>query len=102
MLLKIERKILLKLSEQPHEHQISAKEFNKYSSSDVFQAMKNLKDKGYLDLCDATTDYEMFSYVLSTQGRFYKEYLFRTFLSDIVIPIIVSVVTTLVTLFITG
>lgn len=102
MLLKIERRILYTLSKRPYEHQINVYEIGKYSGTDIFQAMKSLKDKGYLDSIDATSDYERFSYVLSIKGRCYKEYLFRVFLSDVIIPIIVSIFTTLITLYITS
>ena len=102
MLLKIEKRILHQLLKQPDEHSISASKFNKYSNNDIYQAMKSLKEKGYLDLFDTSYTYENFSYVLSAKGRYYKEYLFRMFLHDIVIPILVSIITTLITLWLTA
>lgn len=99
MLFKIETTILRKVSKQPHENQIEASCFDKYPKDAVYSAFKTLKDKGYFELVDATADYSIFSYVLTTKGRYYKEYIFRTFLRDILIPFIVALLTTIATLY---
>lgn len=98
MLLKIERTILRELCRKKHQNQVSADCFKKYSREDIHQAMLDLKEKGYLNLVSASMDYSNFSYVLSTKGKYYREYLFRIFLRNIIIPIIVSILTTLLTL----
>lgn len=98
MLLKIERVVLHELCCKKHQNQVSANCFKKYSGEDIYQAMLDLKEKGYLNLVDASMNYSNFSYELNTKGRYYREYIFRLFLRDIIIPIIVSVLTTLLTL----
>ena len=102
MLLKIERKVLSIISKQPDEATIEIDKFGKYSGSDIHAALLSLKQKGYLESTDCSIDYSTFTYELTLQGRFYKEYLVREFLSNIVIPILVSVITTLITLYLTA
>lgn len=102
MLQKIERKILKVISKQPHEFQIEIEQLKPYTGDAVYAAMKSLKDKGYFDETSASIDFSNFTYELSTQGRFYKEYCFQCFMSDIFIPIVVSIITTLITSFLCG
>ena len=99
MLLKTERKVLKQVLKQPNENSISAEKFNNYCEAEIFEAFKTLKDKGYFEMVDTVYGYSSFSYVLTTQGRCYKEYAFRKFMANIVIPIIVSLLTTIGTLY---
>lgn len=99
MLFKIERTILRKALKHPHENQINISSFGKYSGDDVYAAFKALKEKGYFESVDSSCDYSNFTYVLSTKGRYYKEYIFRTFLKNILIPFIVALLTTVSTLY---
>lgn len=99
MLFKIERTISKKVLKQPHENPISISSFKNYSGDDIYHALTTLKEKGYFELVDASSDYSNFSYVLSTKGRYYKEYIFRTFLKNIIIPFIVALLTTIATLY---
>lgn len=85
MLLKIERTVLRKLSKQPHECSIDISAFPKYSGDEINSAMLTLKEKGYLEMLDKSVDFSSFSYVLSSKGRYYKEYVFRLFLRNDVV-----------------
>lgn len=99
MLLKIERTILRKVSKQPHENQIDVSCFGKYPKEAIYCAFIELKNKGYFELVEASIDYSNFSYVLTTKGRYYKEYVFKTFLRNVLIPFIVALLTTIATLY---
>ena len=99
MLFKIERTILRKVSKQPHENQINIASFKKYSGNDIYHAFINLKEKGYFESVDASIAFSNFSYVLTTKGRYYKEYIFRTFFHNILVPFIVALLTTIATLY---
>ena len=99
MLLKIEKTILKKVSKQPNCHVICESEFAKYSGEELKESFESLKEKGYFDIVDSTADFSSFSYVLTTKGRFYKEYSRKTFFANIVIPIIVSLLTTIGALY---
>lgn len=96
MLLKIERKILNKLCKN-NSNDISANTF-KYPKEAVYQAMKDLETKGYIHTVSTSEDWSVFTYVLNTKGRYYREYIFRMLLRNILIPIFVSIITTLLTL----
>lgn len=102
MLHKIEKFILKKLSKQPDDIHIGIENLKPYSGSAIRSAMKSLKEKGYFEEESVSIDLSNFSYKLSTQGRFYKEYRFKCFIHDIFIPIIVSIITTLITSFLCG
>ncbi len=99
MLLKIERTVLRKLSKQPHKASVHISAFPKYSGDEINSAMLTLKEKGYLEIFDKSVDFSSFSYVLSTKGRYYKEYAWRAFLKNILIPFIVALLTTIATLY---
>lgn len=99
MLFKIERTILRKVSKCPNENEINVSHFGKYTNEEVYSAFKTLKEKGYFELVDASIDYSNFSYVLTTKGRYYKEYIFRAFLRNIIIPFVVALLTTVATLY---
>lgn len=102
MLHKIEKKILKVISKQPHEFEIKIEQLKPYTGDAVYAAMKSLKDKGYFEEISASLDFSNFTYELSTQGRFYKEYCFHCFMSDIFIPAVVAVITSLITYFLCG
>lgn len=102
MLQKIERTILLTISKQPDKFNIEASQLNRYSRSDIEIAMISLKNKGYFEEANASIDLSNFTYKLTTQGRFYKEYRFQRFISNIFIPIVVSMLATLITSFLCG
>lgn len=101
MLLKIERVVLHELCSKKHQNQVSANCFKKYSGEDIYQAMLDLKEKGYLNQVDASIDCSNFSYVLNSKGKYYSEYIFMLFLRNIIIPIAISILTTLLTLSVT-
>lgn len=99
MLLKIERTILRKLSKQPHDFQIESSAFPKYSSFEINSAMVSLEEKGYLKLLSVTSEYAVFSYELTTKGRYYREYARKSFVKNILIPFVVALLTTIATLY---
>ena len=102
MLHKIERKILKIISKQPSEFELEIEQLISYSGNDIWLAMSSLKGKGYFKETRASIDLSHFIYELSTQGRFYKEYCFQCFMSDIFIPAVISMVTALITHFLCG
>lgn len=102
MLHKIEKKVLHTLLKQPNGINIEAEKFYPYPGDEVRSAMNSLRDKGYLESVEANIDLSLFHYSLSTQGRFYKEYRFHCFMSDIFIPAVVAVITSLITYFLCG
>lgn len=73
MLHKIEKKVLKILNKYKNENIISIDKFKGYTGQEIHQAIQSLKDKGYLELADSSIDYMNFSYVLTTDGRYYKE-----------------------------
>lgn len=99
MLLKIERTVLRKLSKQPHECSIDISAFPKYSGDEINSAMLALKEKGYLEMFDKSVDFSSFSYVLSSKGRYHREYARIAFIKNILIPFIVALLTTIATLY---
>lgn len=101
MLLKIERKILYTVSKYPEECDLSIEQFKGYSGFDINKAMHSLQEKGYLSEVSAATNYEAFYCEKTTQGKYYKEYLARCFIHDILVPAFVSIITALITLFLT-
>lgn len=102
MLLKLERKILKYISKRSSENTFNITEFPKYSGTQIYASLKSLKEKGYLNLADASIDLSNFSYILTAKGHFYKEQRFKEFLSYVIIPILVSIITTLLTMFISA
>ena len=98
MLLKIERKIMKKTSSKL-DNNITLSEIGKYNGEDVYQAFLGLKEKGYFSMADSNMEYSSFSYVLTPQGRFYKEYSWKKFIVNILIPIVVSLLTTIGALY---
>ncbi|MBD5515395.1 MAG: hypothetical protein HDR06_12355 [Lachnospiraceae bacterium] len=102
MLHKIERKILKIISKQPSEFILEIEQLTPYSGNDIQLAMNSLKEKGYFIETSASIDCSHFTYELSTQGRFYREYCLQCFMSDIFIPSVVSMVTSLITYFLCG
>lgn len=102
MLQKIERKILTIISKHPSEFSIKIEQLKPYSGNDVRLAMESLKEKGYFKEASASINLSNFTYELTTQGRFYKEYRFQCFIKNIFIPIVVSVIATLITTFMCG
>lgn len=99
MLLKIERTILKKIKKNPMPNNIKTSSFNKYSKDELHEAFTSLKDRGFFSMYSANQDYSEFTYVLSPKGRYYTEYIFMKFLSNIIIPIIVALLTTVATLY---
>lgn len=99
MLLKIERIILRKLAKQPHDFKIDSSAFPKYSGLEINRAMISLEGKGYLKMLSATMEYAVFSYELTTKGRYYREYARKSFVKNILIPFVVALLTTIVTLY---
>ena len=99
MLLKIEKTILRKVLKQPYENHICISQFKGYCGADVNQAFISLKEKGYFERIEASCDFSSFTYVLSSQGRYYREYAFRNLLKNIIIPFIVALLTTIATLY---
>lgn len=99
MLLKIEKTILRAVNKKGNQESIEVSELNKYSNNDYYDAFKSLKDKGYFESVDASIDYSCFSYVLTAKGRFYKEYKRKKFITNIVIPFLVALLTTIATLY---
>lgn len=102
MLQKVERYVLKTLSKHPNDINIEIEKFHTYSADEIRSAMHSLKDKGYLEMAEENLDSSIFHYSMSTQGRFYKEYRFQSFVSNIFIPIVVSIITTLITSFFCG
>ena len=102
MLLKVERRILNEISKNPEKFEISIESFPSYSGFSVKEAMASLKDKGYLSYESASVSLDKFQYQLTSKGRYYGEYCAKYFFSNIVIPILVSIVTTLITMFLTS
>lgn len=102
MLQKIERFIIKKISEHPDDICIERDMLKPYSGPEIHSAMKSLKEKGYLEEESTSIDLSNFVYKLSTQGRFYKEYRFKCFISDIFIRAVVAVITSLITFFLCG
>lgn len=98
MLLKIERTIMQKTSSRKG-NEISLSEIGKYYGEDVYQAFLALKEKGYFSMVDSDISRNSFSYVLTPQGRFYKEYSTKKFIANILIPIAVSLITTIGALY---
>lgn len=98
MLLKIERTILRKTSSKKG-NVISLSEIGKYDGEDVYQALLGLKEKGYFSMVDSDISRKSFSYALTPQGRFHKEYSTKKFIANILIPIAVSLITTIGALY---
>nr|DAW94626.1 MAG TPA: hypothetical protein [Bacteriophage sp.] len=92
MLLKIERKVLRK-TVKSSECSISLSEIGNYNGEYVYQAFLSLKEKGYFTIVSSSINREMFKFTLSSKGRFYKEHLFLSFLRNIIIPFVVSLIT---------
>lgn len=91
MLLKIERIILKKISKTNFSIELS--EIGKFDEEDVYQAFLDLQDKGYVTKVSTSADRSNFSFIVSTKGRFYKEYFFLSFLRNILIPFVVAIIT---------
>lgn len=102
MLHKIEKSILKTLSKNPQTANFEPKMFSPYSSEEIFCAMKSLESKGYLKSVCGDVLLSSFHCELTTQGRFYKEYRRQCFISDIFVPAVVSVITSLITYFLCG
>lgn len=92
MLLKIERKILQKISKS-YNCSISLSEIGNYSGEDVYQAFLSLVEKGYLKNAETTYERTTFTFIISSKGRFYKEHFFLSFLRNILIPFVVALIT---------
>ncbi len=99
MLLKIEKEILKRVSKNPTQESIDSCAFKKHQPSEIKEAFISLKEKNYFSEVDYSIDLSSFSYVLTPQGMFYKEYARKKFFSNIIIPIIVSLLTTIGTLY---
>lgn len=78
MLLKIERKVLRK-TVKSSECSISLSEIGNYNGEDVYQAFLSLKEKGYFTIVSSSINREMFTFALSSKGRFYKDIYFSHF-----------------------
>ncbi len=91
MLLKIERIILKKISKTNFSIELS--EIGKFDGEDVYQAFLDLQDRGYVTKVSTSADRSNFSFIVSTKGRFYKEYFFLSFLRNILIPFVVALIT---------
>ena len=91
MLLKIERIILKKISKTNFSIELS--EIGKFDGEDVYQAFLDLQDRGYVTNVSTSADRSNFSFIVSTKGRFYKEYFFLSFLRNILIPFVVAIIT---------
>ncbi len=102
MLLRIEKKILKVLSKRPSEIEVCVDKFPKYDRDDIYRALLSLQEKEYVSNVTTVIDRSLFQYELTTKGQFYREQHFKEFLSNIIIPAVVSVVTTLITMYITG
>ncbi len=102
MLQKIERFVLKKLSKLPKKANYEAKDFYPYSGDEILCAMESLESKGYLKTVTANLDFSSLHCEITTQGRFYREYRIQCFISDIFVPAIVAVITSLITYFLCG
>ena len=102
MLQKIERFVLKKLSKLPKKANYEAKDFYPYSGDEILCAMESLESKGYLKSVTANLDFSSLHCEITTQGRFYREYRIQCFISDIFVPAIVAVITSLITYFLCG
>ena len=91
MLLKIERIILKKISKTNFSIELS--EIGKFDGEDVYQAFLDLQDRGYVTKVSTSADRSNFSFIVSTKGRFYKEYFFLSFFRNILIPFVVALIT---------
>ena len=92
MLLRIERKILRKISSS-NDSSIELSKIGNYHGEDVYQSFLTLMDKGYLRMAESNIDRSSFSYILTPKGKYYKEYIFMEFLRNILIPFIVALIT---------
>lgn len=102
MLQKVERYVLKMLSKQPKAINYTPDKFPRYSKDDILCAMESLESKGYLKSVSGNMDLSSLHCELTTQGRFYKEYSRQCFISDIFIPAVVAVITSLITYFLCG
>lgn len=102
MLQKIEKFILKKLSEHPETINYEIEIFRPYSGDEILCAMQSLESKGYLKSVCASINLSSFHCQRTTQGRFYKEYRFQCFVSDIFVPAVVAIITSLITYFLCG
>lgn len=91
MLLKIERIILKKISKTNFSIKLS--DIGKFDGEDAYQAFLDLQDRGYVTKVNTSMDRSSFSFIVTSKGRFYKEYLFLEFLRNILIPFIVALIT---------
>lgn len=91
MLLKIERIILKKISKTNFSIKLS--DIGKFDGEDAYQAFLDLQDRGYVTKVNTSMDISSFSFIVTSKGRFYKEYLFLEFLRNILIPFIVALIT---------
>ena len=90
MLLKIERIILKKISKTNFSIELS--KIGKFDGEDVYQAFLDLQDRGYITKVSTSVDRASFSFIVSPKGRFYKEYFFLSFLRNILIPFVGSLI----------
>lgn len=102
MLQKIERSVLKTLHKQPKTIHYESKMFYPYSREEILCAMESLESKGYLKSVSGNINLSAFHCELTTQGRFYKEYMRQCFISDIFVPAVVAVITSLITYFLCG
>ena len=102
MLLKVERFILKKLSKLPKKTNYESEDFYPYSGEEILCAMESLESKGYLKSVAANLDFSSLHCELTSQGRFYREYRSQCFVSDIFVPAVVAVITSLITYFLCG
>lgn len=102
MLHKIEKFVLKKLSKYPLMVSYEPELFRPYSKDEILCAMQSLESKGYLKSVSGNIDISSLHCELTTQGRFYKEYRRQCFVSDILVPAVVAVITSLITYFLCG
>lgn len=98
MLLKIELAILKIISKDCGMNNFDARTLDKYPNSEIYQAFLSLQEKGYVEKVSASMAHISISYNLTIKGRYYKEYLFNSFLIHILIPFAVALITTMATL----
>lgn len=102
MLQKIEKFVLKTLSKHPKTINYEIEIFHPYSGEEILCAMESLESKGYLKAVCGDVLLSSLHCELTTQGRFYKEYRFKSFISDIFIPAVVAVITSIITYFLCG
>ena len=99
MLLRIERDILAGVNHYTNEIRIfvTPSQFPRYTPKQIDEALRGLQIKGYIHDYDKNMDLSRFSFELTTKGYSYHEELAGKVLVHIIIPVVVSLLTTLVT-----